>query len=166
MTTQSTNPIRLVNIKKINDTRFAFRGVECVILTCDEKILLQQRGRDWRHFPGYLSNFGGEIESNETPTQALIRELNEELGARVNDADVISLGAITEAATNHNDLIYVYFWHDKNSTITGCYEGTAKYFDSVQTVFEHPKIMSSVQWALQECLNRHLLKKYILIKNV
>lgn len=149
--------IHLLNLEQINAKKFVFHGVECVILTQDRKILLQQRGNDWQRFPGYLANFGGQINHNETPIQALIRELHEELGAKVDVADVVSMGAITEAATNHCDLIYIYFWHDKNGTITGCYEGEALHFDNIQTIFNQPKVMDSVRWSLCECQRCQLL---------
>lgn len=90
--------------------------------------------------------------------QALVRELKEELGAQVNPADVISLGAITEAITKYSELIYVYFWHDKHGTITGCYECEAKYYDDCAAALTHPKIMDDVRWLLHECQKRKLLK--------
>lgn len=146
-----------INLSEVDISNFKFCGVECVILTQDNKIILQQRGENWQRFPGYLSNFGGQIEPGETPIQALIRELNEELGAKVNPQDVISLGAITEAATNHRDLIYVFFWHDNKGSINGCYEGSIKYFDSAAIILKESKIMDSVRWALNECQNHKLM---------
>jgi 8-oxo-dGTP diphosphatase len=130
------------------------RYVGCMILSKDRKILLQQRGNNWQKHPGYLSEFGGRIEENETPMEALVRELQEELGAKVNPDEVVSLGEITEAIANHAELIYVYFWHDKHGSIIGCYEGEAKYFDNVKSVLEHPRIMDSVRWLLEECEKR------------
>jgi 8-oxo-dGTP diphosphatase len=70
---------------------------------------------------------------------------------------VVSLGAVTEAITGHSELIHVYFWHDKEGTITGCYEGEVRYFDSVQEVLTQPKVIDDTRWALNECLARGLL---------
>lgn len=149
--------IRRIDFNTINVNNFEQSYVSCLVLTFDHKILLQQRALDWEHFPGYLSTFGGRIEINETPVQALIRELNEELGARVVESDMISFGALTEAATQHQDLIYEFFWHDTQNTITGCYEGEARYFENTIEVLKHPKIVDDVKWLLEECKIRKLL---------
>src|SRR5437879_283414 len=122
-----TEPIRVVDLTQDDEAKFARRYVGCLVLTQDHKILLQQRPEHWSTHPGCLSTFGGEIELGETPMEALVRELHEELGAKVMPSDVISLGTITEAITNYSELIYLYFWHDKHGTITGCYECEAKY---------------------------------------
>jgi len=99
------------------------------------------------------------LNLGENPMQALVRELKEELGAQVQESDVISLGAITESATNYSELIYVYFWHDKHGTITGCYEGKAEYYDNCATAMMHPKIMDDVRWLLKQCQSRRFLKR-------
>lgn len=157
--TNSIDLIRKVDLTKINEGSFKNCYVGCLVLTKDNKILLQQRGTSqWHRFPGFLSNFGGRIEATETPSQALVRELKEELGADVIVAEAISLGAYTEAASNYIDLIYSYFWHDKLGTITGCYEDEAKYYENCAQVLTHPKIMDDVIWQLNECQQRGLLK--------
>lgn len=153
----STEIIKILDIGKIDESAYKNRFVGCVVLSKDGKILLQQRGENWESHGGYLAEFGGHIEAGETPIQALIRELNEELGATVDVSEVVSLGAITEAMTNYSELIYVYFWHDKHGTVTGCYEGEARYHDSIDEVLKHPKIMDSVRWLLNECHRRKLI---------
>lgn len=130
--------------------------VGCLVLSKDNKIVLQQRDDDCQTFPSRLATFGGGIELNETPMQALIRELKEELGADVKVRDVISLGAITDIETNHQALTYIYFWHDKKGTITGCYEGKAKYFNTSVEAKNHSTMMEDVRWLLQECRKRRL----------
>lgn len=131
--------------------------VGCLIRTHDNKILLQQRGDDWGHYPGYLSEFGGHLEAGETPMQALIRELKEELGAEVKANEVVDLGTVVDESSDDSELVYVFFWHDVNATITGCYEGEPRKFDSLDDVFKHPKVMGSVRWLLAECRNRGYL---------
>lgn len=130
--------------------------VGCLILSADRKIVLQLRDDDCQSFPGYLGTFGGGMDPGETPTQALIRELKEELGADVSAADIVKIGTITEEETNHQELVYEHFWYDKLGTITGCYEGTAKYFKNPADIAIHPKIMSDVPWLLHECKKRKL----------
>ena len=155
--TPANDPIRLINLSDIDEKIYAFRGVDCIVLTQDNKIILQKRGDNWNRFPGYLASFGGQIEAGETSMQALIRELNEELGAQVKESDVISLGAVTEAVTGHTELIYVYFWQDLHGTITGCYEGEVRYYDNIQDILACPKVMDDTRWALNECITRKLL---------
>lgn len=157
MNSRAEESIQEVNLTQIDEANFKQRYADSVILTHDHKILLQRRGDNWNTFPGFISTFGGRIELNESPVQALMRELKEELGAEVKISDVISLGAVTEKITGHNELVYVYFWHDQYATITGCYEGEAKYFDNVEVVFTEPKMMDYVRWALTECQKRQLL---------
>lgn len=79
-----TELIRVVNLMQVNESSFKRRYVGCLVLTHDHKILLQQRPDNWRTHPGCLSTFGGEIDLGETPMEALVRELHEELEARVN----------------------------------------------------------------------------------
>jgi len=127
-------------------------------LTQNNKIMLQQRGHDFVTYRDYLCEFGGKIEADELPIQALTRELNEELGAIVDAADVTYFGAITEAMSEHTELVHTYFWHDKKGTISGCYEGTAKYFDDVSAIFPIRKKTDCLRWLLEQCQQNGLLK--------
>ena len=54
-------------------------------------------------------------------------------------------------------LVYLYFWHDKEGTITGCYECEDIYYDSPSDVSKHPKVMQDIAWALEKCRQRQLL---------
>lgn len=155
-----SDSIKIVNLKTLTTTdKLTFKKsfVGCLVLTSNNKILLQQRGGDWDRYPDCLATFGGKIEFQENPEQALVRELNEELGANVALDDVISLGAITESDTNHSELIYAYFWHDKHNSITGCYEGKPAYYNNYSEALTHPKILDDVIWIINECLARKLI---------
>ena len=149
--------IRVVDLTKTDPASFVTAGGDCIVLTKDGKLLLQQRPANWRSRAGCLVAFGGHIEAGETPLQGMIRELKEELGAVVLPADVISLGAISETETHDVGIIHVYFWHDKAGTITGCYECEAVYYDRAAGALAHPKIMDYVVWALDECRARGLI---------
>ena len=151
-------PCRKINLEYINDAEYSNRCVGCLILSQDRKIVLQLRDDNAPSFPNCLSTFGGGIEAGETPMEALVRELKEELGAVVNERDVISMGALAVPETNYHQLIYTYFWYDIYGTITGCYEGKAQYFNDPVTPQQHPKVMRDVVWLIQESNKRGLLK--------
>ncbi len=70
---------------------------------------------------------------------------------------MIGLGVVTEAITQYTELVHLYFWHDDQNTITGCYEAEAQYFADTSEALAHPKLMDDVRWALIECQNRGLL---------
>lgn len=150
--------VKLVDLSKINEADYRERFVGCVVLTQNNKIMLQQRGHDFVMYPDYLCEFGGRIEVKEKPIDALVRELKEELGAKVSQADVLSFGAIVEPMSNYSELVHTYFWHDKQGSITGCYEGVPKYFDSVADVLKYPKITDGLRWLLGQCQKQGLLK--------
>ncbi|MDR3424051.1 MAG: NUDIX hydrolase [Alphaproteobacteria bacterium] len=144
--------IKIVDASKIKMPSFKKHLADCVILTYDNRILLQKRPDNWPYsFPGTVNPFGGHVEKGETPLQAVIRELAEETGAKASEQDLLFVGAVSESFTNHTELVHIYFWHDKENTITGCYEGEAISFDTVEDALAHPKIMPYARWALEEC---------------
>ncbi len=151
-----TKLVESLDFTKTDKAIFKAKFVGCVVLTKDLKILLQMRDEN-KSFPGCISTFGGTIEACEEPMQALVRELREELGATVNESEVVRLGAITDAVSKYEELFYVYFWHDHLGTITDCYEGSPLYFDDIGSVIMHPKVMDYVCWLLEACKSRGLL---------
>lgn len=143
--------IREIELKKFEKSNDNHAYVGCIIMTHDNKILLQEIINPRPFFAaGSIVTFGGKIEFEETPNQALVRELKEELGAKVNIEDAIYLGAITEQATNYSELIYSYFWHDQSDSITGCYEDKAKFFDNIQEVLNNNNVTDDVRWMLNK----------------
>lgn len=152
----ANKPCSKADLDRINESAFARRGVGCLVLSREGQIVLQLRDADCQTYPGCLATFGGGIEAGESPMQALVRELKEELGADVNAGDVVTLGAMQEE--EHNELVYLYFWQDKRGSITGCYEGKAKYYNDPIAPRRHPRVMNDVKWLLRECKRKGLLK--------
>ena len=70
---------------------------------------------------------GGHIEINETPDEALIREVKEET-----NLDIISyklLGIIYFRFKNVREKMYVYLTKDFKGELSDCNEGTLEYID-------------------------------------
>ena len=151
------NTIRLVDIASADKMAFKAHLADCVVITHDGKILMQQRPLSWGRFGGNLNLFGGHIESGESVSQGLVRELHEELGAIVNPADLILVGAVSEDFTDHTELVHIHFWHDRDHTITGCYEAEAVEYDRLEDALAHPQIMDYARWALLTCRDRGLI---------
>ncbi len=149
--------IRQVNLDQTDMKQFAVCLADCVILTHDGKILMQRRPENWGSHPGVVNIFGGHVEEGESVVAGLLRELNEELGAVVQPDDLIFIGAVSEDITNHTEIVHVYFWHDKDQSITGCYEAEAITFEDVALALAHPKIMDYAAWALMECRRSGLI---------
>lgn len=130
----------------------------CIILSHDKRILLQKRLDDWQTRPGYLTTFGGLIEKGETPAQAIVRELFEELGARrclkMNWLSFVLSQGLVRATQG---LYLNIFGHDKGNLITECYEGIPAYFKDLGAVLNEPKKMDDIEWILAECCTRNLI---------
>jgi 8-oxo-dGTP diphosphatase len=143
--------IRTVDFSATPAASFEKQVADCVIVTHDGKILVQQRPENWGSAAGCLTTFGGHLEPGETAAQGLIRELNEELGAVLDESELTFIAAVTEDWTQHAELVHIYFWHDKNNTITGCYEAEDRRYDTVDEALAHPKIMDYARFALLMC---------------
>jgi len=62
------------------------RSVAAIIECGDDRILLQKRDAiAGIYFPGFWGLFGGAAEDNETPEQAVRREIDEELGVSLHE---------------------------------------------------------------------------------
>tara|TARA_R110000868_G_scaffold392051_3_gene662539 strand:+ start:727 stop:1191 length:465 start_codon:yes stop_codon:yes gene_type:complete len=145
--------VKEINLKKhdLNAFRAEFAG--CLILTKDNKILLQKRDKKAFSYPSYISAFGGRIETRETATQAIIRELKEELEIIVTEDEIRFIGAVAEEISDYSELIYEFFWHDKNGILTDkCNEGSQKIFKCYHEVLVNKKLIDDVPWIIKRCI--------------
>ena len=64
-----------------------------ILLILDNKFfILQHRDmNEYIYYPGKIGLFGGEIEDNENPKEAAIREIKEELSINIIDPKLISI---------------------------------------------------------------------------
>ena len=95
--------IKQIDLTEVDVSAFKQQNTGCIVLTHDNRILLQYRPDNWRTFPGMVATFGGHIESTKFPLNTIVRELSEELGATAKPDDLISLGVVTEVITQHTD---------------------------------------------------------------
>lgn len=70
------------------------REIACPVLVRDGRILLGRRSPHRRSYPDCLDVIGGHLEPDETPVQALARELGEEIG--LTPLRSVYIGAIPE----------------------------------------------------------------------
>ena len=74
--------------------------VACALVDADDRILLAQRPED-KAMAGLWEFPGGKVEPGETPEQAIIRELQEELGVETKEA---CLAPLTFASHSYADF--------------------------------------------------------------
>jgi mutator protein MutT len=70
------------------------------------RILLGQRVPDRAFYPDVWDVFGGHIEPGERPDQALVREVEEELG--IVPTQWTELGVIRDSLPEHDLVVYLY----------------------------------------------------------
>ena len=76
--------------EKLNSDEW-LQGVTCFVLNENGEVLIEKRANKGLT-PGQLDLCSGHVDGDETPTQAMIRELGEELGIKTEEAmNVIKL---------------------------------------------------------------------------
>src|SRR5688572_20339445 len=87
----------------------AVRDVSVFILyTLTGHILLQHRTDDGLRFPGYWAFFGGGIEQGENPTEALKREIQEELSYQVQNPKFLLAQKVRAEENDCDNTKYVF----------------------------------------------------------
>lgn len=81
--------------------------VAAAVMNAGQQILIARRG-EHETYAGQWEFPGGKIETGETPVNALVRELKEELGLDVDPASMVSLGKITHAYTPYDVQLEVF----------------------------------------------------------
>ena len=86
----------------------SFLVVAGALGTPDGRFLMQQRPADKEH--GWLWEFpGGKVEADETPEEALVRELREELDVAVDPTDLYPLSFASRPAARGRQLVLLLY---------------------------------------------------------
>lgn len=81
--------------------------VAAALVDADGRVLVQQRAPD-RAMAGLWEFPGGKVDPGETPEAALIRELHEELGVKVESACLAPAGFASEVLGDRHLLLLLY----------------------------------------------------------
>lgn len=81
--------------------------VAAALVRADGRVLVQQRPAG-KHHGGLWEFPGGKIEAGEAPEAALVRELEEELGIRVDPADLAPLTFASEPRPDRHLVLLLY----------------------------------------------------------
>jgi 8-oxo-dGTP diphosphatase len=61
--------------------KHSFVGI--IFVNSKREVLLQMRGESEAYYPNHWTLPGGRVETGESPEQALVREVKEELGIKL-----------------------------------------------------------------------------------
>lgn len=93
----------------------AVRDVSVLILyTSTGHILLQHRTDDAFRLPGYWAFFGGGIEQGENPTEALEREIREELSYLVQNPKLLLAQKVRDEENDNTKYVFVEQYQDQS----------------------------------------------------
>ena len=93
----------------------AVRDVSVFILyTSTGHILLQHRTDDAFRLPGYWAFFGGGIEQGENPTEALKREIREELSYLVQNPKFLLAQKVRDEENDNTKYVFVEQYQDQS----------------------------------------------------
>jgi len=96
----------------------AIRDVSVLALYNDRKeILLQHRSKDASRLPNYWGFFGGGIEREETPEQALAREIYEELEYTVSSPELIFIQKFTHEKDESTKFVFIEKYNSARSLV-------------------------------------------------
>jgi 8-oxo-dGTP pyrophosphatase MutT (NUDIX family) len=92
----------------------AVRDVSLFILyTSTGHVLLQHRTHDASRLPNYWAFFGGGIEQGESPTEALEREVLEELSYQVQNPSFLMAQKVKDGEDENTKYVFVEQYQDQ-----------------------------------------------------
>jgi isopentenyldiphosphate isomerase len=83
-------------------------GASLWIINYDGNLLIQKRAASKRRLPNVWCNIGGSVVSGENSRQGCVREVEEEIGIKVNSNDLILLQSVVFSNTINDDYALIY----------------------------------------------------------
>lgn len=93
---------------EIHNKNLWHRHVSAWIMNKEGKILLQQRTFSKKKNPGKWSKTGGHVDIGETCETAIKREIEEEIGLKVKDSELINYDLFKSTDPNAHFYLYGY----------------------------------------------------------
>jgi 8-oxo-dGTP diphosphatase len=109
--------------------------VAAALIDLDQNVLVQQRP-SLKSMAGLWEFPGGKVEHGETPEQALVRELNEELGISINPASLSPVGFASEQLGHRHLILLLFSCH--------LWEGVPKPLDADALLWISPSELSTL----------------------
>ncbi|ADR52251.1 NTP pyrophosphohydrolase [Candidatus Liberibacter solanacearum] len=109
--------------------------VACAVFGSYEKVLLSCRPKN-KSYAGFWEFPGGKIEDGETPEEALVRELSEELSIIVKPVDLIPLTFVSHSYDKFHLLMPFFSCHHFEGSPRSC-EGQEIKWVSLDDVKNH-----------------------------
>jgi 8-oxo-dGTP diphosphatase len=141
-----------------DEGRVPNRSTAGAFLVRSGEILLERRPDDAKVYPGLWDTPGGHVEEGEIPESALIRELEEELGIRV---ERFSLGMVQDDVDQATDRFYrhyVYIVTAWDGEPASREERTIQWF-RIDEALALPELNNLIGYALKEFLDKGWLKR-------
>lgn len=129
-------------------------GVQIVILNENNEILITKRSDTKKLLPGKWECNGGAIDAGETPIEGLEREINEELGIKINRNKLIFFKTVIDDERHNIKEIYLYKENVSLDSLNFLDEevSEAKYvsIDEYMQMFHNGDIVYNVDFDLED----------------
>lgn len=91
---EEDNPLGIrASYDEVHDKGFWHRGIHVLVCTPDKQIIMQKRAPSLRYHPNEVEiSVGGGVDAGETPAQATVREIKEELGLDITPEELHYIG--------------------------------------------------------------------------
>ncbi|MDE6142015.1 MAG: NUDIX hydrolase, partial [Bacilli bacterium] len=103
---------RILPREKIHNRNYLHNEVACFVINDNKEILLEKRSPNKRYSPNKYGLCAGHVIYGENLKSALIREIDEEIGIKVNENDLIPFGEKEYTREETNSHI-TYFYYTK-----------------------------------------------------
>lgn len=112
---------RILPREEIHKRNFLHNEVACFIINDNKEILLEKRSPNKKYSPNKYGLCAGHVMVGESLKTALVREIEEEIGIKVNEDDLVSFGEkeyIREVTNSHITYFYYIRLNLKESDFT------------------------------------------------